>query len=115
MAVNDRGAILELHADRGLVASQSQGVATRSLGTRGRGRAFWRRRDPEEPDMANDELKRKRLTPAWSPAAPEEESAPAREKPSDLKDASDMLRLQAEVAKRAADYADANAGDFEEE
>jgi hypothetical protein len=65
--------------------------------------------------MDKEELKREELTPAWPPAAPEGAPTPAREKPSDLRDASNLLEEQAEVAKRAADYADANAGDFEEE
>jgi hypothetical protein len=65
--------------------------------------------------MDKEELKRQGLTLPWPPAAPEEDLAPAREKPSDLKDASELLQKQADVAKRAADYADANAGDFEEE
>jgi hypothetical protein len=65
--------------------------------------------------MEKEEQKRQGFTPAWSPAAPEGARTPAREKPSDLRDASDLLEEQADVAKRAADYADANAGDFEEE
>jgi hypothetical protein len=65
--------------------------------------------------MEKEELRRKGLTSAWPAAVPEEAPAPAREKPSDLKDASDLLKKQADVVKRATDYADANAGDFEEE
>jgi hypothetical protein len=65
--------------------------------------------------MEKQELERRGLTPTWSLTPPDDVPAQARERPSDLRDASDLLEKQADVARRAADYADANAGDFEEE
>lgn len=65
--------------------------------------------------MEKEELKRKKLTPAWSDTAPEEGNVPVRAKLSDLKNASDILKKREDVAKRAMDYSDANAGDLEEE
>jgi hypothetical protein len=69
----------------------------------------------KEPDMERKDSSRKKLVLAGAPDAPEAGDVWVRDRPSDLKDASDMLRQQMDVSKRAADYADANAGDFEEE
>jgi hypothetical protein len=65
--------------------------------------------------MEKEDRKQRKARPARSETAPEEGNVPVREKPSDLKDASDILKKQADVAKRAMDYADAHAGDLEED
>ena len=66
--------------------------------------------------MEMEQRKPTKLTPARSETAPEEGHTPiVREKLSDLKDASDMLKKQTDVARRAMEYAEANEGDLEED
>ena len=50
-----------------------------------------------------------------SETAPEEGNASPPDKLSDVKNVSDVLKSRTDVAKRAMDYADANAGDFDED
>jgi hypothetical protein len=69
--------------------------------------------NPQELAMKKEGAKQKRFIPAGADGAPEEGNAADREKLSELKDGSDVLNERANAAKRAMDYADANAGDFE--
>ncbi len=63
--------------------------------------------------MEKENLTRKNGEAPQSATAPEG-NAPVREKPSDP-NLSDVLKERAEVAKRAMEYADANAEDLEDD
>jgi hypothetical protein len=66
--------------------------------------------------MEMEQLRPRKPVFVRSETAPEEGHTPmVREKLSDLKDASDMLRKQTDVARRAMEYAEANEGDLEED
>jgi hypothetical protein len=71
--------------------------------------------NPEELDMEKDDLKRMKPPLARSDKVSEEGDVLVREKPSDLKDAFEILKKQEDVAKRAKDYTEANEGDLEED
>jgi signal-transduction protein with cAMP-binding, CBS, and nucleotidyltransferase domain len=71
--------------------------------------------DPEELDMEKEDLKRTKPPLARSDKASEEGDVLMREKPSDLKDAFEILKKLEDVAKRAKDYTEANEGDLEED
>jgi hypothetical protein len=65
--------------------------------------------------MEKENLTLKKGEAPQSATAPDEGNAPVREKLSDPKDLSDVLKQRAEVAKRAMEYGDANAEDFEDD